>query len=46
MPLKNRKNSKIKKQFKTEEVKVFKQFRKQKIFNQITFVFAAFIMAF
>jgi hypothetical protein len=40
MPKKN------KKQFKTEKVRVFKQFRKQQIFKQISFVMAAFIMAF
>ena len=41
MPKKN----KIKKQFKNEEVKVFKQFKKQKILNQISFVLAALIVA-
>jgi len=40
------KKDKIKKQFKTEEVKVFKQFKKQKIFNQISFVFAAMVIGF
>ena len=42
MPKKN----KLKKQFKTEEVKIFKQFKKQKIFNQISFVFGALILGF
>ena len=39
-------SKKIKKQFKTQNVRVFKQFQKQKIFKQITFVIAAFVMAF
>ena len=34
------------KKFKTEEVKVFKQFKKQKIFRQVSFVFAALVVAF
>ena len=42
MPKKN----KIKKQFKTEEVKIFKQFKKQKIFNQVSFVFGALVIGF
>jgi hypothetical protein len=42
MPKKN----KIKKQFKTEEVKIFKQFKKQQIFNQVSFVFAALVVGF
>jgi len=40
------KKNKIKKQFKTEEVKIFKQFKKQQIFNQISFVFGALIIGF
>ena len=40
------KKNKIKKQFKTEEVKIFKQFKKQKIFNQISFVFGALLIGF
>lgn len=40
------KKNKIKKQFKTEEVKIFKQFKKQQIFKQISFVFGALIIGF
>ena len=46
MPKKDKKTEKIRKQFQTSEVKVFQQFRKQKIFNQISFVMAALVMAF
>jgi len=42
MPKKN----KAKKQFKTEDVQVFKQFKKQQLFKQITFVFAAMVIGF
>ncbi len=34
------------KKFKSEEVKVFKQFKKQQIFRQVSFVFAALVVAF
>ena len=34
------------KKFETEEVKVFKQFKKQQIFKQVSFVFAALVVAF
>ena len=40
------KKNKLKKQFKTTDVRVFKQFRKQKIFKQVSFVMAALVMAF
>ena len=40
------KKNKIKKQVKTEEIKVFKQFKKQKIFKQVSFVFAAMVIGF
>lgn len=33
-------------QFKNEEVKVFKQFKKQKFFQQVSFVFAALVVGF
>ena len=40
------KKDKIKKNKKVEEVKVFQQFKKQQIFNQISFVFLAFVIGF
>ena len=42
---KHKKNKKVDNPFTTEEVKVFKQFKKQKIFNQFSFVFLAAIVA-
>jgi hypothetical protein len=38
------KKNKVKEKIKTDEVKVFKQFKKQKLFNQLSFVFAAMIV--
>jgi len=40
------KKNKLKKQSKIEDIKVFKQFKKQQIFKQITFVFAALVIGF
>jgi len=40
------KKEKKSKQFKSEEVKVFKQFKRQRIFQQVSFVFGALIVAF
>jgi len=40
------KKNKIKKALKSEKVKVFKQFKKQQIFSQISFVFAALVLGF
>ncbi|MDQ7008963.1 MAG: hypothetical protein Q9M94_01580 [Candidatus Gracilibacteria bacterium] len=42
MPKKNKINNKV----KVEEVKVFQQFKKQQLFQQITFVFAAMVIGF
>jgi len=40
------KKDKITKKLNTEEIKIFKQFKKQKLFARFMFVFAALVVGF